>query len=240
MFSILEQQSKDTNPPRFSDEVIRKINCKDIGEDVIDLFEHQTDRLRMLPTPDVPYASDTMNAGFPCSSYIRKSLLERLIHMTKMFDLLTENKRRIAILLFEGLRDSETQKHLFEKTMAEIKAENTMSDEELYKAVSSIVSPPNEYTLHSTGGGVDIRLFDMDKNEFLDLGKFGHFFGKNEEAFTFAQNITEEQKNNRNLLLNAAIMSGLVNYPYEWWHFSFGDKYFCFYTNQNRAIYENL
>ena len=245
MFSIIEKQMLDENIPTYGDERIRSILCKEQKEELIDLFEHQNDRLRMLPTPDIPFVSDTMNAGFKCSSLIRKGLYDRLLHMTNMLDILTENKRKIAILVYEGLRDCQTQKILFDKFQKEIQTNNPgLSEDEVIIETCSLIAHPDDEPSHSTGGSVDLRLFDLDKNEFLDMGKFGHLFSedgtKNMQSYTFCSGLTDEQKNNRSLLLNAATMSGLVNYPLEWWHFSFGDKYFCYYTDQPCAIYGKI
>lgn len=48
--------------------------------------------------------------------------------------------------------------------------------------------------------------------------------------------------NNRLLLLVAAAQAGLVNYCYEWWHFSHGDRYAQFWQEANAdkriAVYD--
>lgn len=56
------------------------------------------------------------------------------------------------------------------------------------------------------------------------MGKSDVIFGINTQHETFSTNITYQQRINRLLLLKTAINSGLVNYGYEWWHYSYGDK----------------
>lgn len=39
------------------------------------------------------------------------------------------------------------------------------------------------------------------------------------------------------LLLTAAVMAGLVNYGFEWWHFSSGDRACAYVKGDKNAIY---
>lgn len=39
-------------------------------------------------------------------------------------------------------------------------------------------------------------------------------------------------------MLNAALTAaGLVNYPTEWWHWSYGDRYWALATGADHALY---
>ncbi len=141
----------------------------------------------------------------------------------------------IHILVFEGLRDLGTQKMLFEKKLEEILLLNPdMSFETAEKETAKWVSPvKNNIPVHSTGAAVDIRLWDSKNNCFLDLGPFGVIWGDSQLASTFSEGITDIQKNNRLYCLIAAERAGLTNYVYEWWHFSFGDRYDVYWKDQN-------
>ena len=210
---------------------------------MIDISKMDHPSIRMLPTPSIPFDSPDFNAGFECSSLIRKGLWERLDAMSKNLKLLNP-EMNLSILVFEGLRDSQTQLKLFDLTVLQIAENNpNLSSDEIAVLAEKYVNPPNSIPSHSTGGCVDIRLFNDDANEFLDMGKFGFLWYPekvNNQSNTFSANLTEVQKSNRHLLLSAATMSGLVNYPYEWWHFSFGDRYFCYYTGNATAIYGSV
>jgi len=48
-----------------------------------------------------------------------------------------------------------------------------------------------------------------------------------------------EHRSNRGLLVDAMQASGFVNYGHEWWHYSYGDRYWAFATNST-AIYGGL
>jgi D-alanyl-D-alanine dipeptidase len=42
---------------------------------------------------------------------------------------------------------------------------------------------------------------------------------------------------NRDLLAAALATAGLINYRTEWWHWSYGDRYWALMTNQPAALY---
>lgn len=240
MFSIIEKQQSDKNIPLYLDARIQNIPVKDTDEELVDIHKMKNKRIRMLPTPEIPLSSPETNAGFECSSFVRKSLYERLEAMIANIDILTSNTRNISILVYEGLRTLEVQNKLFETTMCELKEQySDLSNTELHNLTSKYVCHPTNSPPHASGGAVDIRLYDDSNMEFIDMGDFG-FWNNNKQTHTFSVNLTETQKSNRHLLLSAASISGLVNYPYEWWHFSYGDKYFCYYTGNPVSIYKDI
>jgi zinc D-Ala-D-Ala dipeptidase len=44
-------------------------------------------------------------------------------------------------------------------------------------------------------------------------------------------------RRNRGLLAAAMDHAGFVNYPAEWWHWSYGDRYWAFQTSRETALY---
>jgi zinc D-Ala-D-Ala dipeptidase len=68
------------------------------------------------------------------------------------------------------------------------------------------------------------------------MGMFDTIYGHNPHQETFSENTTKEQRKNRLILLNAAAKSGLVNYGFEWWHYSYGDRAWA-YVKKEKAIY---
>lgn len=92
---------------------------------------------------------------------------------------------------------------------------------------------PTEYHPHkATGGCVSFRVYDSKSSSFLDMGEM--------HPETFSKFLTDTQRSNRNMLVTAAMMAGLVNYPYEWWTFCFGTQYFSFLTQNKFSIYGPL
>ena len=56
-------------------------------------------------------------------------------------------------------------------------------------------------------------------------------------CYTVASNISRTARANRDILTRALGAAGLVNYPTEWWHWSFGDRYWALHTARPTAIY---
>ena len=55
-------------------------------------------------------------------------------------------------------------------------------------------------------------------------------------CYTQAAHITDEARANRGLLGGVLTASGLVNYPTEWWHWSYGDRYWALATGAPAAL----
>lgn len=99
------------------------------------------------------------------------------------------------------------------------------------------MSPP-DIAPHSAGAAVDLTLADADGHE-LDLGTRMNA-GPEESAgvcYTHAPNIGEEARAHRKLLGSVLTAAGLVNYPTEWGHWSFGDRYWALLTGKPVALY---
>jgi D-alanyl-D-alanine dipeptidase len=62
----------------------------------------------------------------------------------------------------------------------------------------------------------------------------------NGACFFDATNISREARANRSLLADVLTSAGLVNYPTEWWHWSFGDRYWAYTEQRTEAIYGPL
>ncbi|MBP5934721.1 M15 family metallopeptidase [Streptomyces sp. LBUM 1476] len=56
-------------------------------------------------------------------------------------------------------------------------------------------------------------------------------------CYTHAPNITPAARENRRVLGEALSAAGLVNYPTEWWHWSYGDRYWALATGAPTALY---
>ncbi|MFA7216639.1 MAG: M15 family metallopeptidase [Candidatus Paceibacterota bacterium] len=49
--------------------------------------------------------------------------------------------------------------------------------------------------------------------------------------------ITNDQMSNRKVLLDVMKKNGFVNYPGEWWHYSFGDRMWAAYLRKKVCHY---
>ncbi|CAN5792512.1 hypothetical protein BH24ACT5_BH24ACT5_22750 [soil metagenome] len=57
---------------------------------------------------------------------------------------------------------------------------------------------------------------------------------------TACDDLTRFELRNRRLLVEAMGRVGFVNYGHEWWHYSYGDRYWAFTTGAETAIYDGL
>jgi D-alanyl-D-alanine dipeptidase len=232
--SLIMRQYKafyEGDAPPIVDPRIKGIPISENGEALIDLRASNGKRVSMMAEPSTPFAGPLYNSGLPGASKMRGPVFHRLEKLVEELDSLAplfgHEAGQIDILLFEGLRDLGTQKMLFEKKLEEIlEANPDMTLQDAERETCKWVSPvKNNTPVHSTGAAVDIRLWDNKAGTFLDLGPFGVIWGGSTFAPTFSEAITDVEKNNRLYSLLAAERAGLTNYVYEWWHFSYGDRY---------------
>jgi len=92
-----------------------------------------------------------------------------------------------------------------------------------------VANPANGGGGHQTGGAVDVTLCGADGRE-LDIG--GKYL-----VFDALTKTAAVQNENRKLLCRVMADAGFVNYPNEWWHFSYGDKMWAAYARKKYAIY---
>lgn len=71
---------------------------------------------------------------------------------------------------------------------------------------------------HSRGSTLDLTIANGETGEPLDMGSPFDFFG--EESWVAEDELTEKQRENRQLLQTVMIKHNFRNYPKEWWHFT--------------------
>ncbi|MEU9321600.1 M15 family metallopeptidase [Streptomyces sp. NPDC048295] len=165
-------------------------------------------------------------------AYLREGVLERLVKAQAMLP------QGLRLLFVEGYRPPSLQRKYFEEYSDQLRAAHPdWSAEQIHSAASRYVSPPG-IAPHSAGAAVDLTLADADGHE-LDLGTRMNADPEESEGacYTHAANISEEARTNRKLLGTVLTAVELVNYPTEWWHWSFGDRYWALITGEAAALY---
>ncbi len=56
-------------------------------------------------------------------------------------------------------------------------------------------------------------------------------------CYTHANSISGAARAHRDTLCRVMSAAGFVNYPTEWWHFSYGDRYWALHAGQAAAVY---
>ncbi|WP_327704674.1 M15 family metallopeptidase [Streptomyces decoyicus] len=158
-------------------------------------------------------------------AHLREGVLDRLLKAQAQLP------QGMRLLFVEGYRPPSLQRRYFDEYATQLRADHPeWSAEQVRSAASRYVSPP-EIAPHSAGAAVDLTLGDADDCE-LDMGT--HMDATPEESagacYTQADNISDQARSNRDILGTALTVAGLVNYPTEWWHWSYGDRYWALQT----------
>jgi D-alanyl-D-alanine dipeptidase len=91
---------------------------------------------------------------------------------------------------------------------------------------------------HHTGGAVDVTLC-TDGGAELDLGSrvLDTPEASANACYTAARNISVAALRNRANLWTVLRREGLTNYPTEWWHWSYGDRYWALNNGVPNTLY---
>jgi zinc D-Ala-D-Ala dipeptidase len=195
----------------LSDERITRILAIESGEPLVDLY--------------------TRGISTEGRQYVRESLADRLAVAESFLP------TGIRLHVVEGLRAIESQQEIYDGYKDELHTLNPgISDGEAHILASRFVSPV-EVAPHVAGAAVDLTL--IGEHGPFDLGTPIDATPEqsNGACFFGATNISREARTNRALLADVLTSAGLVNYPTEWWHWSFGDRYWAFAEGREHAIY---
>jgi D-alanyl-D-alanine dipeptidase len=84
---------------------------------------------------------------------------------------------------------------------------------------SNFVAHPSKGSRHNRGCAVDVALVNKKTGRYLEMPT--DFDDFSEAAYPDYLNLTEEQIQNRQLLIEIMARNGFTVYPTEWWHFDF-------------------
>ena len=147
--------------------------------------------------------------------------------------------------LYEGLRSHKIQKLLFDNIYKNNQQRYPqLTHDELFYETTKLISPvinldgTKNIPAHGTGGAVDIEITTKD-GALLDMGMaIADWLSVEPTLCQLAHEaLSDQQRENRLLLKNVLENVGFINYPNEWWHYSYGDRYWAFTTNAQHAIY---
>ncbi|WP_371749068.1 M15 family metallopeptidase [Streptomyces sp. NBC_00280] len=205
----------------MNDPRVAAIPVLENGEPLVDLRE--SPHLRV----------DTRLAD-PAGAYalLREGVARRL---TRAARLLPEGLR---LLVTEGYRPLALQQRYFDRYESELRAAHPdWSEPYLRTRTSRSLSPP-EIGPHVAGAAVDLTLC-TDSGTELDLGTPVNASPEESDGacYTAAPGISPTARDNRRTLSAALTTAGLANYPTEWWHWSYGDRYWALTTGAPAALY---
>jgi D-alanyl-D-alanine dipeptidase len=144
----------------------------------------------------------------------------------------------IRLRVVEGHRSPADQQAIVAAYSAEVRAvHGHLPDDELRRLTSRFVAPL-EVAPHVAGAAVDLTLVDVCGEE-LDLGTPIDATPEQSDGRCHfaALGIGADARAHRELLARVLGGAGLVNYPTEWWHWSYGDRYWALATGAPAALY---
>lgn len=128
-------------------------------------------------------------------------------------------KQNLCLKVYDGYRPQRAVNHfiIWAKDL-----NDTINKSQFYPNVEKRNLFKEEYIAsrsgHSRGSTLDLTITNGETGEPLDMGSPYDFFG--EESWVSYNDITDDQKKNRQLLQTVMLKHNFRNYPKEWWHFT--------------------
>ena len=214
----------------ITDAKILAIPTIESNEPLIDI--KNDNKLKYGPPPECELTAK-------CYTIIRKTVYEKLcqaqINLSKGW----------RFRLYEGFRSLEVQQMLFAQEYKRVVNRYPNKTEEFhFYETTRLVSPVTNFDgsqnipPHNTGAAVDIEII-TEEGQLVDMGMTAKdWCNVNPEiCLTDCKLISKAAQQNRKLLLEIMQEQEFVNYPTEWWHFSYGDRYWAYHQPVKRAMY---
>jgi D-alanyl-D-alanine dipeptidase len=144
----------------------------------------------------------------------------------------------VRLRVVEGHRAGDAQLAIIARYSAEVCAAHPgISADELDRLTSRFVAPLR-VAPHVAGAAVDLTLVDACGDP-LDLGTEIDATPERSggRCYFASTRISPDARAHRDLLAEVLGLVGLVNYPTEWWHWSYGDRYWALVSGAESALY---
>lgn len=217
----------------IADPEILAVPIVECGDPLIDIKDF--DELFYGPVPECELTAD-------CYTKMRKTIFEKLCLAQK--DLPSGWRFRI----YEGYRSLKVQQMLFEQEYQRVVERFPLkNNEEHFHETTRLVSPvthldgTKNIPPHSTGAAVDVEIINED-GELIDMGMECKDWidVPPDLCMTQCSLISMEAQRNRKILYDALYAHDFINYPTEWWHFSYGDRYWAYHKKVSHAVYGTI
>ncbi|MGW7418866.1 M15 family metallopeptidase [Streptomyces sp. NPDC054813] len=205
----------------LSDSRVAAVVEQDCGEPLVDL--------RGTPGLSIDPRQADRDGSY---AHLRSGALGRLLDAQSLLPAGTR------FLVVEGYRPPDLQRRYFEQYAATLRAAHPDAPPDRIRELASAYISPPEVAPHVSGGAVDLTLCAADGTE-LPLGTEVNATPEESAGAcrTGAANIGTEARANRALMARALSTAGFVNYPTEWWHWSYGDRYWALLSGAPAARY---
>ncbi|HSX21065.1 MAG TPA: M15 family metallopeptidase [Gammaproteobacteria bacterium] len=217
----------------IADPKILAIPVHENHEELVDLRSQNI--IAFGSSPEVPNNTDYTK--------MRKQVYDKLVEAQALLP------NGLKFRIYEALRSLSLQERLFKDRFEIVKKSNpAWSHEDIFKETTRLVSPvvnidgTRNVPPHSTGAAIDIYLID-GKGQVVDMGIRTEDWILDEDgsiSVTDSTKISAEAQANRKIMGDALSKVGFVNYKTEYWHWSYGDRYWAYYKEQPFAFYGSV
>jgi D-alanyl-D-alanine dipeptidase len=217
----------------LADPQILAVEIHENFEEMVDLRDQR--EIAFGPSPEIPDNKDYTK--------MRKGIYEKLLQAQEMLP------HGLKFCLYEAYRSLELQQTLFNNRYSELKSlHSSWKHEELFQETTKLVSPTinrddsKNIPPHSTGGAIDIYLIDEAQNP-VDMGILVKDWMKDLDGSLSQTNssiISAEAIKYRAIMGEILSTVGFVNYPTEYWHWSYGDRYWAYHKGELHALYGSV
>ncbi len=214
----------------IADHDVTSIPVKNINEDMIDLTQQKD--IAYGPPPGYPNNKEY--------TQVRKSVYERLkIAQAKL-------PPGLKLCVHEGYRKLGLQEHLFRVHFQQIQAtQPTSRYEKVFHEATRLIAPARKLdgseniAPQLTGAAIAVYLID-DQGKPVDMGIAPKDWLRDADGSlsrTYSSKISHQAQEYRYIMADALKAAGFVNYPAQYWHWSYGDQYWAHETRHDYAIY---
>ena len=214
----------------IADPVILAIPIEECQEPLIDIKDRT--ELQYGPPPENELTTK-------CYTKMRETVFEKLCRAQ------ADLPKKWHLRLYEGFRSLQVQQMLFEQEFKRVSAQFPNANYETrFRETTRLVSPvtnldgSKNIPPHNTGAAVDVEII-MEDGQLVDMGMTAKdwYDLPAELCMSDCDLISNNAQVNRKLLRDIMEAHGFVNYPTEWWHFSYGDRYWAYHRGMKKAIY---
>jgi D-alanyl-D-alanine dipeptidase len=216
----------------ITDTKIISIPIRENHDPMIDLKDHPG--LVYGPSPEIPNNTDYTK--------MRKTVYEKILEAQRLLP------KGLHFCLYEGYRSLTLQKMLFDNRFEKIqKLHPSWTDAQVFLESTRLVSPvmhqdgTKNIPPHSTGGAFDIYLLD-ENNQAIDMGIHPKDWMDDNDgsiSLTASTKISKTAQENRKIMSAALSAVGFANYTAEYWHWSYGDRYWAHQLGKAEAVYDS-
>ncbi len=225
--------SQSSQPMFLNHPSYLSITIKDNHESLIDIRDlHE---IAYGPSPEIPNNQDYTK--------MRKTVYEKLKQAQNLLP------KGYHFCLYEAYRSLSTQKLIFETFFEKVKHANpNWSHEKIFTEATRLVSPvmnldgSKNIPPHSTGGAIDVYLVN-DAGQVVDMGIHPKDWMQDLDgslSLPLSNKISTAARKNRKIMYDALAAVGFINYQNEYWHWSYGDRYWAYHTKHAHAIYDTV